>query len=217
MNQNIQSSDNIKKYCACYCKFCESNKGYNWIGCENCDTIYCQTCNLDPRPGSCDIEMHETITMLINNSKSKIFRGVETNRRMFNYGTQFYDKKIPSIDHVPQNLKDYFHIDDIYNNCFVNVYKNNDLIGLHKDKIKNINTDYDIISVSVGIEKDEDNNYYILYDKRIKLGWMEIDKKKISINNRVKININYNSPHRAKTKLSDEILYRINFTFRVSK
>ena len=152
--------DNEKKYCECYCKNCCSSKGYDWIGCENCDTIYCKTCPYFPRPCGDEDEMNETITMLIKTAKPKYFRGKPTNRKMFNYGTKYYDDNIPHIKEIPQNLKDYFHIPDIYDNCFVNVYKNNDLIGIHKDKTENMNTNYDIISVSLGIEKDDDDFLY---------------------------------------------------------
>ena len=204
------------KYCECYCKNCLSSKGYDWVGCENCDTTYCKNCPYLPRPCGDEDEMNETIKMLIKTAKSKHFRGKPTNRKMFNYGTKYYDDTIPHIKEIPQNLKDYFHIPDIYDNCFVNVYKNNDLIGIHKDKTENMNTNYDIISVSIGIEKDEDDDFYIKLGKNIKLGWMEIDNKKIDIYNKVKLNIKYESPHRAKTKIKDDIFYRLNFTFRVS-
>ena len=89
---------------------------------------------------------------------------------------------------------------------------------MHKDKIENMNTNYDVISVSLGITKDDDDDTcYIAFSKKVNLGWMEINGSKINIYNKIKININYDSPHRAKTKLKDDLLYRINFTFRVSK
>lgn len=157
--------------------------------------------------------MQQIIDMLIIKSKPKLFRGKPTNRKMFNFGTKYYDDSIPYYDVVPMALKDYFDIDNKYNNCFVNVYKNNDLIGIHKDKIENMDTTQNIISVSIGVDK----NGIIQDIKDLKLGWMEINNKKVNIYNKTKIYLDYDSPHRAKTKISDDILYRINFTFRVSK
>ena len=159
------------------------------------------------------VKIQKIVDMLIKESKPKMFRGKPTNRRMFNFGNEYYDSKIPSQKKVPIELKKYFNIPQEYNNCFVNVYKNNDLIGLHKDKKGNMNINKKIISISIGLNKDN----IIETDKNLKLGWMEIDKKKIDIYNNKKIFLDYETPHRAKTKIKDNIQYRINFTFRVSK
>mgnify|MGYP003112446701 CR=1 FL=1 len=156
--------------------------------------------------------MEDIVKMLIKESKPKMFRGKPTNRRMFNFGKEYYDKNIPSKEEIPNEVKQYFNIPNYYDNCFINVYKNDDLIGLHKDKIGNMNVNKKIISVSIGINKDG----LIINDENIKLGWMEINKKKIDIYNKKKIELSYEDPHRAKTKLKDNILYRLNFTFRVS-
>jgi len=157
-------------------------------------------------------KMEDIVKMLIKESKPKMFRGKPTNRRMFNFGKEYYDKNIPSKEEIPNEVKQYFNIPNYYDNCFINVYKNNDLIGLHKDKTGNMNVNEKIISVSIGINKDG----LIINDENIKLGWMEINKKKIDIYNKKKIELSYEDPHRAKTKLKDNILYRLNFTFRVS-
>jgi len=158
-------------------------------------------------------EIQKIVDMLIKESKPKMFRGKPTNRKMFNFGSEYYDNKIPSEKKVPDELKKYFDIPKEYNNCFVNVYKNNDLIGLHKDKKGNMNINKKIISVNIGLNKDN----IIETDKNLKLGWMEINKKKIDIYNKKKIFLDYETPHRAKTKIKDNIQYRINFTFRVSQ
>lgn len=48
--QSIRQKENMSecckfiKRCECFCDNCKSRRDENWIGCEECDTIYCKWC-----------------------------------------------------------------------------------------------------------------------------------------------------------------------------
>ena len=108
----------------------------------------------------------------------------------------------------------YFDIPDEYDNVFVNVYEHNGAIGSHCDKTYGMDLKKKIISVSIGIDN---NNQDITEEK--KLGWMKMGRYKIDIINNKKIEFWYDCEHSAKTLLQkkDNLKYRVNFTFRASK
>ena len=155
--------------------------------------------------------MNNIVEKLINNSVPKKFRGKPTNRKMYSYGPLYYDKELPNEKTIPKIIKTYFDIDNSYNECFVNVYKHNDLIGEHTDKSQGMDITKNIISISLGI----DNNNNIIKENK-KIGWMKLHNNKVDIINNKKIELDYNTPHSAKTILKDNLKYRINFTFRSS-
>ena len=154
----------------------------------------------------------ELINIIIENAVPVVYRGKPTNRKMFLLGKKYFDNNIPNIEKVPKRIKKYFKIPKNYDTCLVNVYEHGHKIGMHTDKKKYVNINYNILSVSIGINNEGD----IITDDKLKLGWMEINGKKIDIINNKIITLDYDSPHRAVTRITKNIKYRINFTFRVS-
>ena len=160
------------------------------------------------------MSINKIVNELIEISEPKLFRGKLTNRKMLNMGSKYYDLEIPYLENIPIELKQYFDISDEYDNVFVNVYEHNGAIGFHCDKTYGMDLKSKIISISIGIDN---NNEVITEDK--KLGWMKMDGNKIDIINNKKIEFWYDCEHSAKTLLQkkDNLKYRVNFTFRASK
>jgi len=154
----------------------------------------------------------ELINIIIENAEPVVYRGKPTNRKLFLLGEKYFDTNIPNIEKVPKRIKKYFKIPKNYDTCLVNVYEHGNKIGMHTDKKKYVNINYNILSVSIGIN----NEGGIITDDTLKLGWMEINGKKIDIINNKIITLDYESPHRAVTRITKNMKYRINFTFRVS-
>ena len=159
-------------------------------------------------------EMNVIVNNLINFAKPKVFRGKETNRRMINLGSKYYDTThLPYISTIDPLIKKYFDIDDEYDNCFINIYEHTHSIGRHCDKDFGMDRGKDIISVSIGVKNNK-----IVKNNDITLGWMKINDVKVTIHNNQKFRFDYNTPHEAKTLIkSQNVDYRINFTFRASK
>jgi hypothetical protein len=160
------------------------------------------------------MSINKIVNQLIEISEPKSFRGKLTNRKMLNMGVKYYDSEIPYVEHIPIELKQYFDISDEYDNVFVNVYEHNGAIGSHIDKTYGMDLKSKIISISIGI----DNNNQVITEEK-KLGWMKMGRYKIDIINNKKIEFWYDCEHSAKTLLQkkDNLKYRVNFTFRASK
>ena len=158
--------------------------------------------------------MNNIVNELINAAKPKMFRGKPTNRKMLNIGVKYYDtNEIPYLETIDPLIKQYFNIPDEYDNLFINVYEHNHAIGNHCDKDFGMDTTKDIISISLGINNNDE-----IITGNVKLGWMKINDNKIDIINNKKIEFDYTTPHEAKTLIKKTNLkYRVNFTFRASK
>ena len=101
-------------------------------------------------------QMNVIVNGLINTAIPKVFRGKATLRKMVNMGVKYYDtEKIPYIEKIDPLIKQYFDIDDEYDNCFVNVYEHTHSIGRHCDKSFGMDINKDIISVSIGIKNNK--------------------------------------------------------------